>query len=358
MPPTTAPRLSGRGLAAVVLAMAAAILAGCTPEPQPGPDDWTLEPIAFDMAEGGGQPTDVAYGMSVVAADRDGGFWALSGANWVHVDGDGRTAEKVTLPHGDPLIRVEAMAAVSPTEFAVVRGGPDPALSVLDITTMQKRDLRDPALPDDAFGDWAFADVAVHDGDAIAVRYVPQAAGYADYEVLRVNLEDGSRTPLYSAPLSLEDSPATAPAFPPVDVDVDPDGRIHVATPSTRVSLSADGSDAEVAEWTADHPRVAVAPDGSALWWGGGRADSAARSVIIGGSAEARSAIEQRYGCGEPIRPDALTFEDASGADHPLPFLCGANTAAWTGSAWVVAIGGEGGGVLVRLTPPRSMSVD
>ena len=79
------------------------------------------------------------------------------------------------------------------------------------------------------------------------------------------------------------------------------------------------------------------------------------RGVIVGGSAEARTAIEQRTTCGtDLIRRDALTLGDEDG-EQPLGFLCGANAAVWTGTSWVVAIGGEGDGVLVRLTPPEKI---
>ncbi|KJQ55455.1 hypothetical protein RS85_00734 [Microbacterium sp. SA39] len=325
-----------------------ALLAGCSP--QVGPDDWTLEPIPFETALG---RTDFAFGMHQLATDGSGGFWASSGRSWLHVGGDGETLAMFSADDGDPLAGIGAMAALSDTEFVATRSTRVPVLSVLDTTTMKWRDLPgEPPVSSDDFGDFAFGDVAVHEGDAILVRYQPRPPdAYLDYQVLRVDLDDGSRTLLYSAPISLGDAPDSFPGVPPVDVDADADGRIYLATPSERIVLDAEGAVLSAEPQSADHPRVSVRPDGTALWWGGEPEKSAIRGVTIGGSAEAQEAIAQREDCDDVYRTDALWLSDGE-AQHPLPFLCGANAAVWTGDSWVVAIGGEGDGVLVRLTPP------
>lgn len=352
-------------VSAIVLASA---LSGCAPQPQP--DDWTLEPIPFSTglqdhpgvpaqgAGGGGEPIDLAFGMSLLAADGTGGFWASSAGSWLHVDADGATRARFTAPPDSPLSGITAMTGLSPTELLVVRDEGMPVLAVLDTTTMAMRDLPGEAPSGSGatadFGDFEFGDVAVQAGSAIVIRYRVRPEAYLDYEVLRVSLDDGTRTLLHSEPLALSDAAGAAPELPPVEVDVAADGAILVATPSARIVLGPDGEERSRAEQSAERPRVAVAPDGTALWWGGERRDSSVRGVVIGGSDDARRSVESRSACTGPglIYDDALVMTDSAGAEHPLPFLCGANAAIRTGSSWVVAIGGEGDGVLVRLAPP------
>jgi len=226
---------------------------------------------------------------------------------------------------------------------------------------MTVRDLPGDAVGDEGdldFGDFEFGDVAVYDGDAIVVRYQPRPPeDYLDYEVLRVDLDSGARTLLHSGPVEIDEAPGARPGVPPIGIDVDDAGRVYLATPTARIVLAADGTELSREPQVADRPLVAVAPDGTALWWGGEPERSDAQGVIVGGSPEARAAVEPRMHCadsssdGTHLRSDALRLSD-SGGQHPLPFLCGANTAAWTGGSWVVAIGGEGDGVVIRLTPP------
>ncbi|WP_230115396.1 hypothetical protein [Microbacterium oxydans] len=352
-----------RGAAAVTTIM---LVAGCTPRPTAGPRDWALEPISFQAsftgtgtdADPAGQPTDVAFGMHVLSADGAGGFWAASAGSWLHVGDDGETLARFNAEPGAPLSQIGAMAALSPTELVVAQGDRVhvmPMLSVLDTTTMTMRDLPGDIVGDEGdsdFGDFEFGNVATHDGDAIVVRYQPRPPDdYLDYEVLRVDLDSGARTLLHSGELELDDAPDARPGVPPIGIDVDEAGRVHLATPSARIVLAADGTELSREPQVANAPLVAVGPDGTALWWGGGQEQSEARGVIVGGSSEARSAIERRAQCQGRSSEDALRLSDAAGA-HPLPFLCGANDAVWTGESWVVAIGGESDGVLVRLTPP------
>ncbi|MGH7358109.1 MAG: hypothetical protein ACREJR_04765 [Candidatus Rokuibacteriota bacterium] len=356
--------------AAVVAAIM--LVSGCTPLPVAGPDDWALSPISFQSSFSGsgpaaapvGQPIDLAYGMHVLSADGAGGFWAVSSGSWLHVGADGETLARFNTDPGDPLSQIGAMAPLSPTELVVLQGDRVhvmPMISVLDTTTMTMRDLPGDAVGDTGdfdYGDFEFGDVAVHDGDAIVVRYQPRPPDdYLDYEVLRVDLDSGARTLLHDGPLELDDAPDARPGVPPLGIDVDDAGRVYLATPSARIVLAADGTELSREPQAAEYPLVAVAPDGTALWWGGAPERSDARGVIVGGSSEARAAIEPRMQCSAStrddvlFRTDALRYGDAAG-QHPLPFLCGANDAAWTGGAWVVATGGEGDGVLVRLTPP------
>ena len=351
------------GVAATATIM---LVVGCAPQPAAGPDDWTLAPISFQSSFTGsgpeaapaGHPIDLAYGMHVLSADGAGGFWTASAGSWLHVGADGETLARFNTEPGDPLSQIGAMAPLSATELVVVQGDRVhvmPMVSVLDTTTMTMRDLPGDAVGDegdDDYGDFEFGDVAVHDGDAIVVRYQPRPPdAYLDYEVLRIDLDSGARTLLHSGPVDLDDAPGARPGVPPVGIDVDSAGRVYLATPSARIMLAADGTEVSREPQVANRPLVAAAPDGTALWWGGEPVQSDARGVIVGGSADARTAIEGRMRCAEPSRGDALLFSDAAG-QHPLPFLCGANDAVWTGMSWVVATGGEGDGVLVRVAPP------
>jgi hypothetical protein len=352
-----------RGAGAVAAIM---LVSGCAPKPTAGPDDWTLEPIPFQSSFAGvgteavpaGQPIDLASGMHVLSADGDGGFWTASAGSWLHVGADGETLARFTTEPGDPLSQIGAMAPLSATELVVLQGDRVhvmPMLSVLDTTTMTMRDLPGDIVGDEGdfdYGDFEFGDVAVHDGDAVVVRYQPRPPDdYLDYEVLRVDLDSGARTLLHSGPVELDDAPGARPGVPPIGIDVDAAGRISIATPSARIVLAADGAELSREPQVANTPLVAVAPDGTALWWGGQQEQSEAHGVIVGGSPEARAAIERRTQCHGRSSGDALRLSDATG-QHPLPFLCGANAAVWTGEWWVVSIGGEGDGVLVRLTPP------
>ncbi len=342
------------------------VVSGCTPEPVVGPDDWGLEPIPFQNsvtgsgphAEPVGRPIDLAYGMHVLSADGAGGFWTVSSGSWLHVDENGETLARFDTEPGDALSQIAAMAPMSETELVVVQGDRAhvmPLLSVLDTTTMTMRDLPGDAVGDEGdfdYGDFEFGDVAVHDGDAIVVRYQPRPPEqYLDYEVLRVDLDSGARTMLHSEPIELDDAPGARPGVPPIGLDVDDEGRVYLATPSARIVLAADGEELSREPQVANRPLVAVASNGAVLWWGGAPESTGAQGVIVGGSSEARAAIEPRLHCPETSDGDALRLSDDAG-QHPLPFLCGANAAAWTGGSWVVATGGEGDGVLIRLTPP------
>lgn len=354
--------LRAAGAVATVVAATTALV-GCAAQVEA--DDWTLEPIAFDTAllphpgipaqpsSGGQRDVDLAYGMSTLSGDGAGGFWAVSGGSWLHIDDEGRTAARFDVDSGHPLSRVDGMAALSADELVVVIGGADPQLAVLETSTMRMREIPapEPAALDDL--DLEFADVAVDGGEAIAVRYRPSPPDYVAFEVLRIDLDDGSRTPVYTAPLSVTDAPESGPGFPPVDVDVDASGRIHLATPTSRMVLSGDGVEQSATRWRAEWPLVAVAPDSTALWWGGTAESTDPHAVITGGSAEARASIEERMTCDSVRRSDGLHVSSGD-LDDPLPFLCGANAAIWTGESWVASIGGEGDGVLVRVTAPAA----
>lgn len=349
-----------RGLIAPVAVTLALLASGCTPTVDP--DDWMLEPIPFSAqltGEAEAQFTkkiDVGFAMSNVAADGEGGFWAESVGSWLHVGADGKTLARFNIDVDQPLYPITSMAALSPTKLVVTRQADQPELTVINTETMDFANVPRMPIPEQEteFGDFEFGAVAVHDSDAYVVRYQPVPTAYVDFEILRIDLDTGVRTLLHREALSVDESPETVPAPPPVDLDTDAAGQVYVATPSYRLVLAPEGAEVSRTAQSATRPVVAVEPNGLALWWGGTEESATAESVIVGGSAEAHDAISRRTECGELYRQDALRMTGGA-AEQPLPFLCGANAATWVGDSWVVAIGGEGDGVLVRLTPPAEL---
>lgn len=345
-------------LSVAVLTAALVALTGCAPTATPA--DWKVEPVSWDTQTSG--KVDVAFGMSAVAADGAGGFWSESAGSWLHVGADGETLVRFNIDVDHPLHEVRDIAALSPTEMIVVRARNSPnaaqGLSIIDTETLEFTDVPMEPLPEDTpdasgvdFGDFEYGSLAVHDGAAYVIRYQPTPPEPAlDAEILRIDLHTGERTLVHREALAFGENPSD-PGTPQTDLDIDAEGRIYLATPSNRIVLASDGTELSRTPQTATHPVVAVRPDGLALWWGGDQESAAAESVIVGGSGEARSVIEKRQSCDAVYRADGLrlTFADE---ELPAPRLCGPNAAAWVGDSWVVAIGGEGDGVLVRLTPP------
>jgi hypothetical protein len=353
------------------LASAVALLAGCTPPPEPpGPDDWTLEPIAIDTRVdwrpgetptalpprqdgGAGGLADVSFSMTLLAADGDGGFWAESSGSFLHVGRDGETLARFAGESDDRLSQVIAMASSGTDELVVARAGTAPAIAVLDTSTMIMHDVPGTAAGGGDSTLFQYVDLAARDGDAIVAHVRPAQLGYLTLEILRIDLENGERAVLHTEPIELTEAPLSFPDVPPVRLDVDAEGAIHLALPSARLVLNADGTERLRTPQTANFPQVAVRPDGTALWWGGDAERTRATSAIVGGTPEAREAIEKRSSCTGLSCTDALHLS-MDGAEQSLPFLCGVNDAVWTGSAWVVSAGGEADGVLVRVTPPKS----
>lgn len=351
-----------RAFSAAMVGAAILVASGCAPTVED--DEWMLEPVSWDSQSVG--DVDVAFGMSTLAADGAGGFWAGSAGSWLHVGADGETLARFNIDAEHPLHRIGAVAGLSPTELVVVRtvNEPDavPGLSIVDMETLEFTDVPVKLLPETdprfggiEFGDFRFGSLVIHDADAYVVRYQPVFPALLDFEVLRVDLDSGDREVLHREAFAPGDeSSETTPEMPHVDMDVDAAGRIYLATPSYRIVLDADGSEVSRAAQTATRPAVAVRPDGLALWWGGADEGASAASVLVGGSGEARRLIDRRETCDELYREDALHMT-LDGDDEPLPFLCSPNDAAWTGDSWIVATGGEGDGVLVELTPPAAL---
>ncbi|MGO2747878.1 hypothetical protein [Microbacterium sp.] len=362
------PRARITRLLPALLVATSVTLAASACTPQATADDWMLEPVPFESGHMG--EVDLAFGMSTITADGAGGFWSGSAGSWLHVGADGETLARFNIDVEHPMHAMGSIAALSPTELVATRTvtAPDavPGLSIIDMETLEYTDVPTKPVPetgageaDAAAGDFMLGDLAVHDGDAYVVRYQPVPQEYLDFEILRVDLGSGERELLHREALTISTSPQVFPGVPPVDIDLDAGGTIYLATPSYRIILAPDGTELSRAAQSANRPIVSADPDGRVLWWGGAEGAAHATSVIIGGSGEARDAIVGRASCEGLIRDDALrmTVGDAGAEStvESLPFLCGANAAAWTGDSWIVATGGEGDGVLVRLTPPAAL---
>ncbi|WP_243228281.1 hypothetical protein [Microbacterium sp. CIAB417] len=336
-----------RRSATVALAFAVVLaLSGCTG----AGDRWSLEAIGV----GSPHPDDVVVGTTMVAADGEGGFWSADASSWVHVDAEGETVAEHSFDPGEPLFGVTAMAALSADRLVVVRGGTDdPTLSIVDTRDLTLTDVPIETVsgPDDvrlAFGAVAARAEIVH-----LVRYRLAETADLEAEVLRIHPVDGRTTVVHIEPLHFADSPESAPGLPPVALDVTAD-RIFLATPVHRIVLDADGAELARTGQDAERPHVAADPDGAALWWGAEEDPRGTRADVVAGSAEAREVIARHEHCQEPFFTDSPLFTEST-ADlrgQPLSFLCGVSAAGWVGDGWVVALGGENGGALVRVVRP------
>lgn len=351
-------------LRGTAVAGAALLLAGCTAQPSPG--EWALEPITMRFPNG--ESTDFAFGMHELAADGRGGFWAMSGGTWMNVDTDGESRDFFNAEPDTLLGTVDHIAAYTPGTLVVAFGGAGiahgassagaasgirpPALGALDTTTRQIRIIPTPFMQDPHVLFARVLDLAVHDETAfLALQQVAATPGSdPTLDIVEVPLDGAPATVLHSESF-VPDIPQEVLDAPVVSITTGADGTIFVATLAEQFALDADGAELWRSAQTARRPIVAAAPDGSTLWWGGGAQESSASVVLVGGSADARRTIEGHTDCTDSFRKDALTLRTAE-ATHPLSFLCGANAATWVDDAWIVAIGGEGNGVLVRVTPP------
>lgn len=355
----------GRMLRGTAALGAALLIAGCTA--QPGPGDWTLEPITMRFANG--ELTDFAFGMHELAADGRGGFWAVSGTTWLHVGADGETRD-VLVAEPDTLIgTVDHIAAYRSDTLVVAFGGAGiahdasdagaasgirpPSLGVLDTAMRQIRTIPTPFMQDPHVLFARVLDLAVHDETAfLALQQVAATPGSEPtLDIFKVPLDGTLATVLHSEAF-VPDLPQEVLDAPVVSITTGADGTIFVATLAEQFALDAAGAELWRDSQTVKRPIVAAGRDGSTLWWGGSAQASSESFVLVGGSADARRTIEGHTDCTDSFRKDALTLRTAE-ATHPLPFLCGANAATWVDDAWIIAIGGEGDGVLVRVTQPQ-----
>ncbi|UYO97260.1 hypothetical protein OED01_00590 [Microbacterium sp. M28] len=335
-----------RGRPTVLLLALALGVTGCTTA---SPEDWRLESIAFRSPD----RTDVAFGMAKVTGDGEGGFWSASSNSWLHVDADGETAARFNADVDEPLSDATAMATLAPGRLVVV-SGEVPSLAIVDTSDMSMIEVPVETGDVDPLGVLRpYGDVAAHDGVVHLVRYAFSDPTGPQAGIVRIPLAGGAATIVHTERLAFADPEEACRGLPPVAIDVSADGRLFIATPAHRIVLDHHGVELSREPQKAERPVVAVAPDGTALWWGEEPTSDATTGVIVGGSGEARDVIADRENCRAWYSSDSLLLTDSTGENgEPLSFLCGANAAAWTGDAWVVAIGGEGDGVLVRLTPP------
>ncbi len=331
-----------------VLAAGGTLLAGCASAPD---DAWILTPIRYSnvLDTGGGSGfIDVSYGMDVVA-DTAGGFWGASGGSWLHLDAEGRTLRRFNIPAESDLHGFAPMVALSPT---VLLGTHDPVhlaggwqLLAFDTEAMTVRVLAD-------WPERRILDIALHDGRPYLLQY--------DSSERAVVVQ-------WMDPVA-EEEPAGIAAIVPVSGDmsraaltVRPDGAIFIATSSERILLSPEGEVIDRQQATAPGPQVEANASGAVLRVGSDPAAEGAPIFIEGGSGEARGILERFRAC-EPddlavmvTEGSRLVLDPADGGPS-LSFLCGAPRPAWVDEeTFVFSVGGEGGGVLVRVTPPRNL---
>ena len=344
----------------VAVVLLAGLTTGCSAPFDPAA--WTLEPIPF--TPGDSKPTDVAYAQAALAPDGSGGFWGASSINRLHVDAGGETLAHFNVDVGAPGAQPSMLAALSTTELLTADREPftrsGSRLGVLDTGDMSWREVT-AVVADDGIA--SVTGIAARGREAFVTLLRLEAPGTAEpftLETVRIGVDDGSRTLLHTEPISrsaLEQGRFAATTA----VGVFPDGSILLGAASGLSLLAADGSVLDQIPSDESIPGIAVGSAGEALWWGrpgdssGVPAPTPAAFQVRGGSAEAHASIEHASTCSDGRRLHLVST--TGGTLHEterLPFLCGARAAIWTGSSWVVSIGGEGDGVLVRATPPQA----
>lgn len=348
-----------RRIAVVAVALLAALATGCSAPADP--TAWTLEPIPFTTALGS---TDVAYAQAALAPDGSGGFWGVSSTTWLHVGADAETRAHFNADVGAPGAPPAMIAALSSTVLLTADREPlsrhASRLGVLDVGDMSWHDVAS-VITDDGMA--SITGIAARDRHAVVALLRPMAPGTEGpftLEVVRIGLDDGSRTELRRE--SIARTAAEQGRFAATTaIEILADGSVLLGTPNGLSLLAADGTELDGIPSSEPVPAIAVAPSGDALWWGqpadssGAPSAATARFQVRGGSAEARASIDAASTCPDGRRLQVVsTTGGALRSAARLPFLCGARAATWTGSAWVVSIGGEGDGVLVRVTPPRA----
>lgn len=326
-----------------VLALAGALvlsLSACASIPD---DAWVVEPIRYNNALDGEDRVDmidVTYSMGNLTGDTAGGFWTESAGSWLHVNGDGVTARRFNFT-AVIFSTVHGIAAASPTELVVSH---DQALSRFDTETQTTQ--RIPTV-----GEW-IGDVAVVNDSILYVEYA--ASSVVDP---RVPWAD----PVVPTPFvirKLDASGALSTLTPTdeellatdVEIDADRAGNVYVVTESEKLVLDPTGSVTFREEHGAEHPFVAVNSDGELLW-PSGSPPAELDWRIRDGSAEARAVVDEYSACAEGGVAVAV---DVDGAETVLPFLCGANSAAWLDDgSFVLVAGTELGTVLARITRPQ-----
>lgn len=339
----------GRALRALVAVVLTAALAGCTAPLEPVPADaWILTPLRYDNAPteegepGPAQPTDVTYPMQLID-DTAGGVWGYSAGSWLHLDAEGRTLARYN-DRGSSVI--EGLAAVTPTLLVAsgISADPDAAygLHLVDTELQSWTLLRAEA--------GRVGAVAVTGGEVYAVVY---SITEPTYTVQRVDILDRAV------------STAVTPALEgtvDVAIDVDLVGTVHLATPTERIVVDAEGAVVSREPAASTRPHVAVDDLGQVLW-STARDERAAEPVVIdGGSEDARAILEGRLACG--AEGSALTLDARSGDASPatgrpersiVPLPCLPAGAAWLDDgAAIASVGTEGGAVLVRIERPGS----
>lgn len=347
-----------RRTALVAVALLAGLATGCSAPFDPAA--WTLEPIPFTPA-GSIKPTDLAYAQAALAPDGSGGFWGVSGTTGLHVGADDDTLAHFTVDVGAPGAQPAMLAPLSSTGLLTADRNAltrfRSPLGVLDTGDMSWHEVA-PVIDDDGIA--SITGIAADGRDVLVGLLRPAARGTTGplgLEMVRIGLDDGSRVVLHTEAMAVA-SAAYGQFAATTAIEVLSDGSILLATPNGLSLLTADGSMLDRIRSDEPAPILAVGPREETLWWGHPAGTppthSPATFQVRGGSAEARASIEHASTCTDGRELHVVSAAGGTLTETAqLPFLCGARAAIWTGSSWIVSIGGEGDGVLVRVTPPR-----
>jgi hypothetical protein len=298
------------------------------------PDAWTLRPLEVSIARAAADrtPADVFLPMELIA-DTGGGLWGGAGDRWLHVSADGEVLHEFGAALADPSWMVTGVDAISPTMLAVATtwgdGGYFGDLFSYDVTTGTRTLVH--------HREEAMGDVAALGDTVVFVSYAPRQT--TSFTLGSIDLRSGAVTDLVTLPGSGQSAA----------LDMDASGTVYVVTLEGMSIIAPDGEVREAIARAVSVPRVAASPRGSIAWAGAAAGDRSPYATD-GGSAEARTIIDDSTACGS----DALILH-VGGSDTELGVLCGARGLAWlSDDQLAVSIGGEGGATVVEVTPPAT----
>jgi hypothetical protein len=327
-------------------------LSGCSTGGDPR--IWQVAPLEFDNALDhgasgvGAELTDVTYSMNHITGDTLGGFWTESAGSWLHIDAEGQTASRF---NSDISVRVEGLAALTPTLLAVAHGsytGFEQAtrstVSTFDTATKNWVEL---PLQASSVGDLAIAPGNPANPRIVFVDFfgAPVVAGQGRSFGLSISDLHGHQSALVGPEADLHGDD--------VDIAVAPGGDVLVSTDTQSFRVAADGFLSHRSVHAAGTPIIAVSPAGLVL--GQTDAPASARTAegrIRGGSRAAHSILdgtdEEPPGLSAPL---VLAVEGAAVA---VPFTDGAAAAVWLddGRFVFVAPGAGDASVLAVVTLP------
>lgn len=306
-------------------------LSGCTAS---DPDEWRLSTVVIQPGSHGDEGAVPASDVFVpvrLADDTAGGFWAVAGGQWLHVDSSGATVSRFRPTFLNEYWRLVDFAVIAPTRVVVSAVWNDGEFFG-DILVVHP-------------GENATAEVVLHEehaiGDLAAVDervYFIEEDTATTFRIGVLDLASGERSVVTILPGTWQRSA----------IGVDGTGTLYVASSTTRYLIASDGTTLSAEPQAAAHPEVAVSPGGSVVWVDDRRSGSPAPFRVEGASPEAGRVIEEHLGC------DGGTLTVSIASVHTtLGFLCSPHGIAWlSDDEFLVSIGDEGGAPLVRVRPP------